>query len=115
MMIPTRLLDLHGELTSADMHKTEPVFVDVPEGVTNLHFTFLWPKWSPNQKMPNQISVMIFDPNGPRFEISRPDDAGVSINAGRTSPGGIDDPAPWPLDGLYSGLSPACRSRCPMR
>lgn len=94
MTAPTRLLDLHGTLTSADMHKTQPIFVDVPEGVTNLHFTFLWPKWSPDQKMPNQISVMIFDTNGPRFEISRPDDAGVSINAGRTSPGGINGPLP---------------------
>ena len=64
---------MRGVLTSADMHKTEPIFVDVPEGVTDLHVTFLWPKHSPGQKWPNQISVMIFDTNGPRFEISRPD------------------------------------------
>ena len=78
MSTRARQLELRGTLTSADMHQTRPIFVDVPEGVTDIHFTFAHtPHFAPDQKLPHQISVMIFDTNGPRFEISRPDDAGI--------------------------------------
>lgn len=87
--------ELRGQLTSADMHQTNPIFVDVPDGVTGIHFTFAHsPHHAPDQKLPHQISVMIFDTNGPRFEISRPDDAGVVISETYASPGGIAGPIP---------------------
>ena len=90
-----RHLELRGTLTSADMQQMRPTFIDVPEGVTDIHFTFRHsPHWGPDQKLPHQISIMIFDTNGPRFEISQPDDEGISINTVRTSPGGINGPIP---------------------
>ncbi|MFO7633279.1 MAG: CehA/McbA family metallohydrolase [Caldilinea sp.] len=95
MSTQAKQLVLRGSLTSADMHQTRPIFIDVPEGVTNMHFTFRHrPSFAPDQKLPHQISVMIFDTHGPRFEISKPDDDGVDINAARTSPGGINGPIP---------------------
>ena len=95
MSTQTRQLELRGTLTSADMHRMRPTFVDVPEGVTDIHFTFRHsPHFGPDQKLPHQISIMIFDSHGPRFEISQPDDEGISINTVRTSPGGINGPIP---------------------
>ena len=88
-------LELRGALTSADMRQTTPIFIDVPEGVTNIHFLFKFdPKRAIDQKLPYQISLMIFDTNGPRFEISRPDDVGVFINEAAASPGGTPGPLP---------------------
>lgn len=88
-------LELRGTLTSADMRQTKPMYIDVPEGVTNIHFLFKYaPKAAPDQRLPYQISVMIFDTKGPRFEISRPDDIGVFINAVKASPGGTPGPIP---------------------
>ncbi len=88
-------LHLRGHLTAADMRQTTPLHIDVPEGVTNIHFRFKHsPKAAPDQKLPYQISVMIFDTKGPRFEISRPDDQGVFINEIQASPGGTPGPIP---------------------
>ena len=102
-------IELRGTLTSADMQQMRPTFVDVPQGVTDIHFTFRHsPHWGPGQKLPHQISIMIFDTNGPRFEISQPDDEGISINTVRTSPGGINGPhSRRALDGVCPGLPPA--------
>lgn len=86
---------LRGNLTSADMRQTTPIHIDAPEGVTKTHFRFSHsPKAAADQKLPYQISLMIFDTNGPRFEISRPDDQGVFINAAQASPGGAPGPIP---------------------
>ncbi|MEA3334953.1 MAG: CehA/McbA family metallohydrolase [Chloroflexota bacterium] len=88
-------IELRGNLTSEDMHQTKPFYIDVPDGVTNIHFLFSHnPRFGDDQKLPNQISLMIFDTNGPRFEISRPDEQGVFINSARTSPGGTPGPIP---------------------
>jgi hypothetical protein len=88
-------IQLRGQLTSADMRKTEPIHIDVPKGVTNIHVRFSHhPKAPADQRLPHQISLMIFDPNGPRFEISKPDDQGVFINAARATPGGTPGPIP---------------------
>lgn len=88
-------LELRGHLTSADMRQTTPLYIDVPEGVTNIHFLFKHsPKAAVDQRLPYQISLMIFDTKGPRFEISRPDDVGVFINAAQASPGGTPGPIP---------------------
>jgi hypothetical protein len=77
------------------MRQTTPLYIDVPEGVTQIHFLFKHsPKLGEDQKRPYQISLMIFDPNGPRFEISRPDDQGVFINQAQASPGGTPGPIP---------------------
>jgi len=95
MTPPPLKLQLTGQLTSADMRQTTPIHFDVPEGVTNIHFLFKYsPKAAIDQRLPYQISIMIFDTKGPRFEISRPDDKGVSINAVQTSPGGTTGPIP---------------------
>ena len=88
-------IQLQGQLTSANMRQTSPTFIDVPEGVTNIHFLFKYsPKAAVDQRLPYQISVMIFDTKGPRFEISRPDDIGVFINEAQASPGGTPGPIP---------------------
>lgn len=95
MTMPSQTLTLHGSLTSADMRQTVPMPIDVPEGVTNIHFRFQFsPKAAADQKLPYQISLMIFDTDGPRFEISRPDDQGIFINAAQASPGGTPGPLP---------------------
>jgi hypothetical protein len=91
--LPPQMLQLRGQLTSAHMRQTTPMRFVVPEGVTHIHFRFQHsPKFAPDQKLPYQISLMIFDTHGPRFEISRPDDQGVFINAAQASPGGTPGP-----------------------
>jgi len=86
-------IQLHGQLTSADMRQTRPIPVQMPEGVTQVHFRFRYsPKFAPNQRLAHQISLMIFDTEGPRFEISRPDDQGVWIHEAEASPGGMAGP-----------------------
>ena len=82
-----------GNLTSADMRQSIPVHVTVPEGVTNIHFRFNYvPKQVEDQRLPYQISLMIFDPHGPRVEVSHPDETGVYLNAAGASPGGTPGP-----------------------
>lgn len=86
-------IELRGQLTSADMRQTQPIHIQVPEGVTNIHFLFdHHPKWADDQRLRHQISLMIFDTQGPRFEISIPDEKGVFINAARATPGGTPGP-----------------------
>ncbi len=88
-------IKLRGRLTSADMRLEKPIYVDVPEGVTNIHFRFdHHPKSAPDQKLPYQISLTIFDPNGPRIEMARPDDKGAFVNMARATPGGAPGPIP---------------------
>lgn len=88
-------IELRGQLTSADMRQTQPMYIDVPEGVTNMHILFdHHPKHADDQKLRYQISLMIFTPNGPRFEISIPDEKGVFINEVAASPGGTPGPIP---------------------
>lgn len=88
-------LVLQGQLTSADMFQTKPTYIDVPEGVTRIEFLFEQdPEFGPDQKLRNQISIMIFDTNGPRFEISRPDRGAIAIGEANSSPGGIPGPIP---------------------
>lgn len=95
-MSPTpQIVQFRGQFTSADMRKTIPVFVNVPEGVTNIHFLLNYsPKAAEDQRLPYQISMMIFDPNGPRIEVTRPKDTGVFVNAAQASPGGTPGPIP---------------------
>lgn len=93
MSTATQRLEWRGTLTSADMSKMLPVEFEVPEGVTNLHATFLYtPHVGPDQKLPHQVSVSIFDPNGPRCEMSRPKEQGIDIGLLRSSPGGTSGP-----------------------
>ncbi len=88
-------LELVGQLTAADMSKTTPTYLDVPEGVTRIQFLFEQdPMLGSDQKLTNQISIMIFDTSGPRFEISRPDRGGIFIGEADASPGGIPGPIP---------------------
>lgn len=93
MSTATRRLEWRGTLASADMSKMIPVEFDVPEGVTNLHVTFLYsPHVGLGQKLPHQVSVSIFDPSGPRCEMSRPTEEGLDIGLLRSSPGGTSGP-----------------------
>ena len=84
---------LEGTLTSADMRQTTPTYIDVPEGVTDINFLFAYaPKQGEDQRLPYQISLMIFDPSGPRMEVSHPNGKEVFLNAVRASPGGTPGP-----------------------
>jgi len=48
-------IQLRGQLTSADMRKTEPIHIDVPEGVTNIHVRFSHhPKAPPTSGCPTR-------------------------------------------------------------
>ena len=89
----TELIQFKGRLTSADMRQTVPIFFDVPEGVTQIHCRYHYsPKHPEDQRMRHQISVMIFDPTGPRCEISIPTDEGIFINEAAASPGAMPGP-----------------------
>lgn len=93
MSTATQRLEWRGALTSADMSKMLPINFEVPEGVTNLHVTLLYsPHIGQDQKLPHQVSVSLFDPNGPRCEMSRPTEVGVDIGLLRSSPGGTSGP-----------------------
>ena len=82
-----------GTLTSADMRQPLPIHVTVPEGITQIHFRSDYaPKQVEDQRLPYQISLMIFDPHGPRVEVSHPDEAGVYVCAASASPGGTPGP-----------------------
>jgi hypothetical protein len=84
---------IEGKLTQQFVQKTEPLYFDVPEGVTEIHIAIRYhPRLDPGQPFPHQVSMMIFDPSGPRCEISRPTDEGIIINAATASPGAVPGP-----------------------
>lgn len=87
------VLTYDGQLTPDDMRQLKPVHFDVPEGVTQINFDFAYsPKHPEGHQFPNQISLMVYDPDGPRLGISKPRPEGSFINAVQPSPGGMPHP-----------------------
>ncbi|UCH26525.1 MAG: CehA/McbA family metallohydrolase [Trueperaceae bacterium] len=75
------------------MRRLKPLHFDVPEGTTQVHVQFDYTPLHPaGHQHRHQLSLMVFDPDGPRLGISRPGKEGAYINAVRPSPGGV--PAP---------------------
>ena len=86
-------LRIQGTLTRQHVQQTDPLYFDVPEGITQLNIVIRYhPRFEPGQPFPHQISMMIFDPTGPRCEISRPTDEGIVMNEAYASPGGTPGP-----------------------
>jgi hypothetical protein len=84
---------IEGQLTSDDMRQLNPIRFEVPEGITQIHFQFDYaPEHPEGHAHRHQLSLMIFDPDGPRLGISKPGKQGAFINAVKPSPGGL--PAP---------------------
>lgn len=82
-----------GQLAPDDMRQLNPVHFDVPDGVTQINFDFAYsPKHPEGHQFPNQISLMVYDPDGPRLGISKPRPGGSYINAVQPSPGGMPHP-----------------------
>jgi hypothetical protein len=83
----------NGQLTPDDMRQLTPIHFDVPEGVTQVHVDFSFsPRHPEGHQFPNQLSLMVFDPDGPRLGISKPKENGSTINAVNPSPGGLPHP-----------------------
>lgn len=84
---------IEGQLTSDNMRQLIPYYFDVPEGATQVHVNFdFTPAHPPEHQFPHQLSLMVFDPDGPRLGISKPSEEGAYVNAVNPSPGGL--PAP---------------------
>ena len=84
---------IEGQLTSNDMRQLHPYYVDVPQGTTQVHVQFdFTPPHPGGHQFPHQLSLMVFDPDGPRLGISKPGKQGAFVNAVKPSPGGL--PAP---------------------
>jgi hypothetical protein len=89
----THTLTYEGQLTPDDMRQLTPVHFDVPDGITQINFDFSFtPKHPEGHQFPNQISLMVYDPDGPRLGISKPRPEGSFINAINPSPGGMPHP-----------------------
>lgn len=86
-------MKIEGQLSSDDMRQLNPIQFNVPKGVTQIHFQFDYtPEHPEGHEYRHQLSLMVFDPDGPRLGISRPGKKGAFINAVKPSPGGL--PAP---------------------
>ena len=84
---------IEGQLTPNDMRQLRPYYVDVPAGTTQVHVQFDFRPLRPDgHQFPHQLSLMVFDPDGPRLGISKPGKQGAFVNAVQPSPGGM--PAP---------------------
>jgi hypothetical protein len=90
-----QIIELAGSLSSADMRKTSPVFFEVPEDVTSIHFLFKYePMFAEDQRLSHQIRLMIFDTNGPRCAVTKLQADGVTISEAQATPGGTPGPIP---------------------
>lgn len=88
-------LRYEGTLTPADNRRAIPYAFEVPEGVTRLSVYFDYdPLHTDGQPYPQQISLAIRDPNGPRSEWSITQREGLHISAARATPGTV----PGPID-----------------
>lgn len=86
-------IKIEGQLTSDDMRQLNPIPFDVPEGITQIHFQFdCSPEHPEGHEHRHQLSLMVFDPDGPRLGISRPGKEGAFVNAVKPSPGGLAAP-----------------------
>lgn len=81
-----------GELIPRNNRSYIPVPFDVPEGVTQIRVSLdVSPEHTPGQPYPQQISVTVFDPTGPRSD-NRASKEGFVIGEGRVTPGTVPGP-----------------------
>lgn len=86
-------MKIEGQLSSDDMRQLNPIPFNVPEGVTQIHVQFDYtPAHPEGHEYRHQLSLMVFDPDGPRLGISKPGKKGAFINAVKSSPGGLSAP-----------------------
>jgi len=82
-----------GQLTPSDNRSYVVLPVDVPLGITQFHVQFEFtPERTAGQPYPQQISLFVADPAGPRAEGSHIHPEGITINAGYASPGALAGP-----------------------
>lgn len=98
-------------LTTADVHRHIPHVFEVPAGTTRIHAQFAFsPRFSEGQQFYNQLCLSLRDPEGPRGVLYIHRDEGITLNAGRTTPGfaaGPVLPGRWSLDiDVYRILPP---------
>jgi hypothetical protein len=75
-------------ITTADLHQHIPHVFEVPARTTQIHMEFTYqPRYSTGQEYPNQMSLSLFDPAGPRGVYYLFRDYGITINGSRPTPG----------------------------
>jgi hypothetical protein len=88
-------IQFDGTLTPADNRRTIPYTIDVPEGVSKLAIFFDFePLHTEGQPYPQQISLAIHDPNGPRGEWSITTREGLHISPAGATPGTLPGAIP---------------------
>ena len=95
------MIRIEGMLTTEDNRKHIPLYFDVPDGITQIHIRGDFsPKHTAGQPYPQQISLTVFDPEGPRSEYSKIREEGIIISANYATPGttpGPIQPGRWIL------------------
>lgn len=83
---------VEGELTPLNNRSYIPVPFEVPEGISRIHVSLEYlPEHTSGQPYPQQISLTVFDPTGPRSD-NRPGKEGFTISEGRVTPGTVPGP-----------------------
>ena len=96
-------ITIEQTLTTADQHRHIPHKIEIPEGTTLIRIDFVAkPEYSSGQELRNELSMSLFDPNGPRgIHYWITDGKGtLTLSAGYTSPGFYSGPIPagtWTL------------------
>ncbi len=84
-------------ITAADRHRNIPHKIQVPEGTTQIRVDFAaGPAYASGQELGNQLSMSLFDPNGPRgihYWITD-GEGNLVLSTGYSSPGFNSGPIP---------------------